>query len=509
MVFLCIKRIMIKCRNYEISYATGREAEKMKKANKLVFSLVLVLSMTFMGCGGDKADAVTEEKNIMVDVMTAEQGTLTLSNQFVGTIAPQESVYVIPMAQGKVTNTYFQVGDMVQAGAVLFEIDDSAAKMQLEQAQLTYNNARLQADNALTTQMDSTNAQLETQLASALAQLQAAQMQYVSAKDGFEQVTDSIESVENGIATFEKIASGELVVPAEQLAAMLAALDTDPTDKIPAPQNVGEAIAMLKAQLKELQELQKQTAMSRNTTKAAMEAAEKGYNTILDSINVAKGEGLEKTKEQLQTSLELAKLGVDSAKLALSYYDVTAPISGKIIAKSVETNGFATSSQPAYIIANDQSMTVTFHVSESVKNTLAPGAELVIERNGVEFKGAITEVGNAVNQQTGLFQIKGSVYANGEELPSGVSVKISVETYRANEAVIIPYDAVYYENEGAYVYLMKDGVAVKSYVTTGIFDEENIEIITGIALGDEVIISWSPRLIDGAAVEAAPKPATK
>jgi RND family efflux transporter MFP subunit len=232
-----------------------------------------------------------------------------------------------------------------------------------------------------------------------------------------------------------------------------------------------------------------------------MEAAEKGYYTISDSIELSKGEGLEKTKEQLNTSLKLAQLGVDSAKLALSYYDVTAPISGKIISKAVDVNGFATSSQPAYIIANDETMTVTFHVSESVKNTLTAGAELIVERNGKEFKGAVTEVGNAVNQQTGLFQIKGTVYANGEQLPSGVSVKIFAETYKAEQAIIIQYDAVYYENEGAYVYLMKDGKAVKTYVETGIFDDEDIEITSGIVKGDMVITSWSPRLIDGADVE--------
>ena len=483
----------------------------MKKYNKWVLSMVLVLgmSMTFAGCGGTEADAVTEEKSVVVDVMTAQKGSLTLSNQFVGTIAPEESVYVIPMAQGKVTDTYFYVGDMVQAGDVLFEIDDSAAKMQLEQAKLSYTNAKQQADSALTTQQDSANAQLETQLASTLAQLEAAQVQYFTVKDSFDQITESIHSVDESIAAFEKIASGEVVVPEAQLKVMLAALDTDPTDNIPGPKTAAEAVVLLKAQSEELNELQKQTSMSVNATKAAMDAAEEGYNTILDSIELSKGEGLEKTKAQLNTSLKLAQLGVDSAKLALSYYDVTAPISGKIISKAVDVNGFATSSQPAYVIANDETMTVTFHVSESVKNTLAVGAELVVERNGAEFKGAVTEVGNAVNQQTGLFQVKGTVYANGDALPSGVSVKISVETYRAEETIILPYDAVYYENEGAYVYVMKDQMAVKTPVTTGIFDEEHIEITSGVALGDVVITSWSPRLLDGVEVEAASDIAVK
>ena len=245
--------------------------------------------------------------------------------------------------------------------------------------------------------------------------------------------------------------------------------------------------------------------MSLNAAESSMQAAQQGHDIIISSIETAKQTDLNDTKKQLDNSLELAALGVSSAELALSYYDVTSPISGTVISKAVAVNGFATSSQPAYIIANDDSMTVTFQVSESVKNTLTVGNELTVERNGGTFKGAITEVGNAVNQQTGLFQIKGTVYADGTKLPSGVSVKLMVETYKAENAIIIPYDAVYYESDGAYVYVMKDNVAVKTTVTTGIFDDTSIEITSGLYLEDTVITSWSPRLLDGAAVKAAPK----
>ena len=39
-----------------------------------------------------------------------------LQNSFVGTVSPQEMVYVIPFASGTVTDTYFEVGDQVNAG---------------------------------------------------------------------------------------------------------------------------------------------------------------------------------------------------------------------------------------------------------------------------------------------------------------------------------------------------------------------------------------------------------
>ena len=166
----------------------------------------------------------------------------------------------------------------------------------------------------------------------------------------------------------------------------------------------------------------------------------------------------------------------------------------------MEVNGIAGSSNPAYTIANENMMTVTFQVSEAVKNTLT------VERGTTSYAGSITEIGVAVNQQTGLFQIKAAVNANGSDLPSGVSVKLTTDTYHTNDsAVLIPYDAVYYDNTGSYVYLSVDGKAVKTYVTTDLFDDTQISVTEGIQPGDTVITSWSPKLMNGVEVTAPVK----
>lgn len=522
----------------------------MRKSMRLAVCAALAFSMIGSGCGNQDSSVTKEENSVVVDVVTVQKGTLALSNQFVGTVAPEESVYIIPMAQGTVTNTYFEVGDTVQAGDVLFEIDDTAARLQLQQAELTYSNTKAQVDSSwssATSQQESALDQLKVQKASTLAQLQAAQVQYFSLKDSVEQGQNALEAMKEQRDRIDNMTTDEVLALAENMASTMISSsagntgstvdfgsilngllgggnsgntggsmgsgngNSGSTGNEMTPEDKDKLAEELRPQLKEtlstkIKETESsinQAGMSLNAAEGALKAAEEGYRMIEESIKTAQETNLDDTKKQLDNSLNLAQLGVKSAKLALSYYDVTTPISGTVISKAVEVNGFATSSQPSYIIANDNTMTVTFFVSEAIKNTLVTGAEIVVERNGIQFQGTITEVGNAVNQQTGLFQVKGVVYASGEELPSGVSVKLAVETYKAEDAFIIPYDAVYYENDGSYVYVMKDGKAVKTPVTTGIFDEDSIEITSGLYLEDVVISSWSPRLIDGVAVKAA------
>ena len=513
----------------------------MRKSLRLVVCTAMAFSMIVSGCGSQGSSVTKEESSVVVDVVSVQKDTLTLNNQFVGTVAPEESVYIIPMAQGTVTNTYFEVGDTVQAGDVLFEIDDSAAKLQLQQAQLTYNNTKAQVDSSwssATSQQESALDQLKVQKASTLAQLQAAQVQYFSLKDSVEQGQNVLDAMKEQKDRIDTMSTDEVLALAENMAntmisssagSMSGSVDISgilngllgsnnmgntgsgtaggemtPEDKDKLADELRPQLKeTLSTQIKETESSINQAGMSLNAAEGALKAAEEGYRMIEESIKTAQETNLDDTKKQLDNSLNLAQLGVESAQMALSYYDVTTPISGTVISKAVEVNGFATSSQPSYIIANDNTMTVTFFVSEAIKNTLETGAEVQVERNGVNFQGVITEVGNAVNQQTGLFQVKGMVYATGEELPSGVSVKLAVETYKAEDAFIIPYDAVYYENDGSYVYVMKDGKAVKTPVTTGIFNDDSIEITSGLYLEDVVITSWSPRLIDGVAVKAS------
>lgn len=461
---------------------------KNQKQSK-VMALLLGSSLLLAGCGS-AAETGTGAKTaeIVVDMQEAQTGTLTLQNSFVGSVSPQEQVYVIPFASGTVTEVNYQVGDYVNAGDVLFKIDDESAKMQLTQAQLSATSAKQQVDMANGATQKSTDLQLEGAQVQAWSGYEQAQIAYVQVKDKYEELKDGIEDVEEGIEKLEAAIAAASVSGGD--ATMVASLQ--------------KQLAEAESTLSTLKDTKSTLKNSLRQAEAAYNAAKAGVDISEESMALTQGEIRQATKEQTQTSLALAQLGVEGAELALSYYTVTAPISGVVQSRNVEVNGMAAASNgPAFTIANENSMTVTFQVSEAVKNTFQVGDAITVERGGNHYTGYITEVGVAVNMQTGLFTVKASVEADGTVLPSGVSVKLTADTYEAENTILIPYDAVYYDMEGAYVYLCVDGKAAKTYVTTDIFDDTTIAIVEGIEKGDLVITSWSPNLLDGVAVVAS------
>lgn len=245
--------------------------------------------------------------------------------------------------------------------------------------------------------------------------------------------------------------------------------------------------------------------------KASLEAAIDQYetaiktyreqlNTALAARDITNNQVKSETQATLDNGLAAARLGVSSARMQMGFYTLTAPIAGTVTAVSIEPHDFASPGYPVFTISAVDAMTVTFSVSESVRATLAPGEAVTVERSGQTFSGAITEIGNSVDAMTGLFKVKAIVSATGEQLPGGVTATITADTYTSYDALILPYDAVYWDENQAYVYLAKDGFAVKTPVVTDVYNETEIAVISGITEDDSVIVTWSPRLRDGAEI---------
>lgn len=459
--------------------------KKTKRQCAAGIAVMLVLAMTLGGCGDAVQEtAMTEEESaVTVSTQRVGTGTITLTNSFMGTISPEEMVMVIPLAVGTVTETFFEVGDTVEAGDVLFKIDDEAAKLGLQQAQLSAKTAKQTADSTidnLLNQLDSTDLQMEGSALQSKSSFEQAQIGYVTAKDAYEAADKQYNDLKKQLDGLKAVqassnVSGNDLAKSGDIATLEATL------------------ANLKATRDQLYQAYLTARSGYHTAEQALEITDETEAMTQDQLQRT----LDSTADSLETNVSMAQLGVTQAQMALDNYTVTAPVSGVIESKGVEVNGMASQSSPAYTIVNNNTMTVTFQVSEEVKNTFSVGQQITLERNGNTYKASITEIGASVNPQSGLFQIKACVEANGTELPSGVSVKVSADTYRAENTMIIPYEAVYYENEGAYVYISVDGRAVKTPITTGIFDDDNIVVTGGLELGDIVVTSWSPQLTGG------------
>ena len=203
--------------------------------------------------------------------------------------------------------------------------------------------------------------------------------------------------------------------------------------------------------------------------------------------------------QQAQDAATSARLAYETAKtqydLQMEYTTVTAPIGGVIESRGIELHDHVSPSAPICVISGGDQLQVNFGVTEKVMKNMNVGDALTVEKNGSTYEGNLTEIGAMVNA-SGLYDAKAAV-SQGASLTNGAKVKLTVVMDRAEGAMTVPVDAVNYDNGNAFVYCYEDGTAKKTMIEAGIYDSQNMEIISGLEADSQVIVTWSNELVDG------------
>lgn len=411
---------------------------------KLSILLCLSMALTLAGCAAEE-EAPLMDPTVTVEVAEVQSGSLSNDGTYIGTISAEGTASIIPLVSGTVEEIAVSVGDTVNAGDLLCRFDNESARIALESAQAAYQSAL-------------------TGVSSAEAAVSSAQESYQSALAGYGGTGD-----------------GSLTVLEEQV--RLAQDNYEDT------QALFEIGAASQVEVDQAYQTLLSAQAGLESAQAALSAAEAGVQQAQAGV------------ESAQAGVASAQVGVSSAEYQLSLYDLTTPISGVVEAVNVTENNFSASGTVAFVISNGNNKTVTFYVTDQVRQTLTPGQEVTVTSDGMVYQGAITEISGVVDASTGLFQVKAVIDA--QDLPDGLAVELSTTAYVVEDAVLVPSDALYFEDGDAYVFLLRDGTAVRVPVTIGLYTTDTIAITQGLTPGDQVITSWSASLKDGAPVRVA------
>ena len=470
--------------------------------------LALSAATAMSGCGQQAEPAMAEQSNeIRAETITPQVGDLELTTAFVGTVEPDELVSVYPKVSGTVLTTYFQVGDTVKKGDLLFEIDPTDIQLSVDVAQAQLMAAQAQMDQALGSTWDLQMAQLESQVKQAQQSYSQARQSLRDYNDGNEDDMDELwEQLENVKANREQV---EQLVDSKS--DLIAQLEQDGKSGSEEWKTAREEFSRLTTELTQLEstqsmlqanynELDDDESATHSSLRSAVRNAQIAYDSATQIYELTKGEAHSDAIKVAQANLGSATASFNAQAQQLEYTKVYAPIDGVIEQCSVTEQGNASPASAAYTVSNKSTITVIFYVPNSAVEAMRIGDSVTVENGQRTYEGSLTEVGTMVDPQTGLFKVKAVVNCDDNSLLTGLSVKIDASTAKAQQAMLLPQEVVYYEDGQAYVYTAEDGAAVQTFIQVGISNEEMVEVVSGLSPDSQVISTWDPNLTDGAAV---------
>jgi RND family efflux transporter MFP subunit len=247
--------------------------------------------------------------------------------------------------------------------------------------------------------------------------------------------------------------------------------------------------------------------------RAQLEQAERDFRRYTDLVAKAATPVLNLENAQTQADTFRAAIQSDTAalenlKVQLSYCRITAPISGRISQANVKVGNFARSADTLPIATINQTapIYVTFTVPQRslpelrVAMAETGGAvETIIPGDKRRAHGAITMIENTIDPTTGMATLRATMPNDDELLWPGSLVTAQV-TLRTEEAVVVPSAAVQVSQQGNFVFVVKDNVAIVTPVTvTRLLGAETV-LQSGLHDGDMVVTNGHLLLTDKARV---------
>ena len=209
-----------------------------------------------------------------------------------------------------------------------------------------------------------------------------------------------------------------------------------------------------------------------------------------------------------KNACENASIQLENAKKQWEDTKIIAPFSGVITAKKTELGAYVNVGNAIAGMADVAQLKVVLAVSESNVYQLKKGQEVKVTASvypGVTFRGKISNISpQGSNAHTYLVEV--SIANDGKSpLKAGTYVNVQVDMGKAGRALMIPRDAIVSTVKDPSVYVL-NGESVKLVkINAGADYQSYLEVVSGLAEGDQVVTSGQINLMDGAKVTVIKK----
>ncbi|MEW6238477.1 MAG: efflux RND transporter periplasmic adaptor subunit [Candidatus Omnitrophota bacterium] len=202
-------------------------------------------------------------------------------------------------------------------------------------------------------------------------------------------------------------------------------------------------------------------------------------NTLDDAANA----------EQIAAArLEQANQQVREADVMLSNAKIFAPIDGTITEKYCDPGDIATPGKTLLTMYDPSNLRVEVAVREQLSGRLKIGdsAPVVIDAISQEMTGTVEEIVPSANPASRSVVVKVSIPREGGIYPGMYGrIRIPLDPVKC---LVIPADAVRKVGQLEIVTMKKEGVLTTRSIRTGMKFDKNVEILSGLSEGDEIVV---------------------
>ncbi len=466
--------------------------DRLKKKWWLVPALGLAIAvggLSYIRIRDNNAPPPAVEEAAAVSVRTAitQQAPIQAWTSSEGTVQAERFKHLAFDTAGDVTfianrnGRTLRAGDTVQQGELLAQIDDRTLQADINQARAAVAEARQRraAAGADVASAQSQVAQARSQVDQAQAQLDQARSAQTLAQTDFQRyqtlysqgalAATELDSRRNAVQD----TSAQVAAAQSQVSAARAQVDT------------AQAGVLAAQQQQQALDSQIETARARLTqAEVALEDTRlyAPFNGIVAYMNLRENEYY--TPQSVSS-----QLGQDySAILDRVPIVVVDPSQYEVVADFAAYQGERVEPGQTALVTSDRSN--------------SRGDDLL---SRADARGQVFAVNPAVDPGGRSIEVTAQITQNGDALKHGQNVTMWVAVAEESEATVVPLNAVVYREQTPYIFVVdaESNTVEQRRVELGVEGLTTREIVSGVAVGEQVITAGQNRLVEGATVQIA------
>jgi membrane fusion protein (multidrug efflux system) len=216
-------------------------------------------------------------------------------------------------------------------------------------------------------------------------------------------------------------------------------------------------------------------------------------------VSAAMFDGLKYDVDALQATYALAKLNYD-------YSEIRATIGGVVSSRDIKLGQNIEVNDIAFRVTDTSELVAYLQIpqSELAKFSAGHSASLrVAAMPEASFDATIARISPTIDVRNGTFRATAFVDNADGHLVPGMFARFTVAYEKHESALVVPLDAIVEEDDETSVYVVADGAVMRRIVATGIVSNNQIEVLSGLADYETIVVIGHSGLRDGSKVLAS------
>jgi RND family efflux transporter MFP subunit len=206
-----------------------------------------------------------------------------------------------------------------------------------------------------------------------------------------------------------------------------------------------------------------------------------------------------------------ARARLQNAAADMAYTHIVAPFTGHVARRfnypgdliARATSG--KSPNPIFIVVDESELRVAVDVPQADVAQVHRGSPARIRVDAFpneSFDGSVTRVDDLMQEDTKTRRVLVDIRNPSGKLHAGMFANVEIVLEHEERALVLPREAVRGEADEPFVFVVAGGVARRMPVRVGLNTIADVEIVSGLAPSDDVVLQGGASLADGAPVEA-------